>query len=169
MENEGVVYEIKGTVRGRGGDVIRDALIIVWWRHIRQQKELAEGRTSDDGRYHVRYQLPKEPPQPVLIQVEAQSKGLKSVTSSVREAQPALEINLDFEPQDQSRWTTLLLKLTPLLEGLKLTDLVENADHQDLSFLARETGETTETLMQVAISARLEALFPFPLRRSSPF
>lgn len=166
MENEGTgyeikgtVYEITGTVRGRGGVPVRNGGVTVWWRHIREQKQLADGHTSDDGRYHLRYELPKEPPQPVLIQVAAQAEGLKPVISSLREAEPTLEIDLNFETPDVSRWTTLLAKLAPLLEGLKLTDLVENADHEDLTFLARETGESTEMLMQVAIAARLEALF----------
>jgi hypothetical protein len=162
MENERVFYEIKGTVRGHGGAPVRLAHVTLWWRHIRARKRLAESRTSDDGRYHLRYELPKEPPQPVLIEVEVELEGLTPVKSPLREAQRALEIDLDFEPQDVSRWSGLLQKLAPLLEGLKLTDLVENANHQDLSFLAKETGEASETLMQVALSARLEALFLIP-------
>src|SRR6516225_10090521 len=100
MESERSLYEIKGTVRGHGGAPARRAHVILWWRHIRARKQLADSRTSDDGRYHLRYELPKEQPQPVLIQVEAESEGLTPVMSALREALPALEIDLDFEPQD---------------------------------------------------------------------
>ena len=39
---------------------------------------------------------------------------------------------------------------------------MENSTHQDISFLARELGTVAETVMRVAVSARLEAAFDLP-------
>lgn len=50
----------------------------------------------------------------------------------------------------------------PLLEGLKLSELVEDAAHQDITFLSQELNTSTETIMRAAISARLEAAFQIP-------
>ncbi|MDR1968049.1 MAG: hypothetical protein LBQ32_05060, partial [Burkholderiaceae bacterium] len=56
-------------------------------------------------------------------------------------------------------------KIEPQLDRMKIVDLVEDAAHQDLTFLSMETGETTENLMQVVLAARLGAVnnLPAPL------
>jgi hypothetical protein len=45
---------------------------------------------------------------------------------------------------------------------LTLSELVENSTHQDISFLSQELNQSTETVMRVAVSARLEAAFEVP-------
>ncbi|HTA43725.1 MAG TPA: neuraminidase-like domain-containing protein [Bryobacteraceae bacterium] len=95
---------------------------------------------------------PPPPPPPPSI----------SVFSLLTPAEPALVIDLTFAPQDQSEWALIVGAITPLLETLKLTDLVENSTWQDLTFLSRETSRNTGILMQVALSARLEATFSIP-------
>ena len=163
MERKQEVYEIHGTVRGRNNDILRNAQVVVWWQHLRARKELAAGKTSEQGRYHLRYKIPAQAPEPLLLVVEATSEHLDApLTSPQTQWQPDLEIDLNFEPLDQSEWTMLLGSIEPWLEGLKLSDLVENSTHQDISFLARETGNTTEPMMRVAVSARLAAAFKIP-------
>ena len=99
----------------------------------------------------------------ILLVVEAQSEHLDApLFSPLTQAQPTLEIDLNFEPPDQSEWATLVRSIEPLLDGLKLSDLVENSTHQDISFLARELSKSTEAVMRVAVSARLEAAFKIP-------
>ena len=156
-------YEIHGTVRGRNSDPLRGARVIAWWQHIRERKELAAGATSEHGRYHLRYRIPENAPQPLLLVVEARSEHLDApLFSALTQAQPDLEIDLNFEPPDQSEWAKLVRSIEPLLDGLKLSELIENSTHQDISFLARELGRSTEVVMRVAVSARLEAAFKVP-------
>jgi hypothetical protein len=163
MEDKRAVYEITGTVRGRGGHGVDDARVILWWQHIRVRRELEHGETSDRGRYHIRYHVPQDAPTPLLIVVEARSERLGApVFSPLLEARPILNVDLNLESIDASRWATLVRSITPLLEGLELGELVESASHQDLSFLSREIGESTEVLMQVTLSARLERTFSIP-------
>ena len=139
------------------------ARVVVWWQHIRERAELAAGETSENGRYHLSYQIPENAPQPVLLVVEALSDHLdEPLPSPLTQAQPDLEIDLNFEPPDQSEWATLVRSIEPLLNGVTLAELVENSTHQDISFLARELGTDTETIMRVAVSARLEAAFDIP-------
>jgi len=156
-------YQIRGRVTGAGGRKISGADVFVWWQHIRSRVQLASGDADDDGRYHLKYKVPEDAPQPILILVEARSKQLAApIFSALTEAQPDLTVDLSAEPVDESEWATLLRAIAGLLDGLKLTDLVESADLQDITFLARELRADTETIMRVAVSARLEAAFAIP-------
>jgi hypothetical protein len=124
------------------------------------RSELTAGATSEDGRCHLRYRVPENAPLPLLIIVEALSEHLdEPLFSPLTEAQHKLEVDLSYEPSDRSEWATLVRSIEPLLSGLKLSDLVENKTHQDISFLARELGKDTETVMRVAVAARLGVAF----------
>lgn len=163
MDQKGKVYEIHGTVTGRKGDPLRGARVVVWWQHIRERKEVAAGETSERGRYHLTYRIPENAPQPLLLVVEALSEYLDApLLSPLTQAQPVLEVNLSFEPADQSEWATLVRSIEPLLDGLKLSELVENSTHQDISFLGQELSKSTEDVMRVAVSARLDTAFKIP-------
>jgi hypothetical protein len=53
----------------------------------------------------------------------------------------------------------LVRAMEPVLDGLKLSDLVEDKAHHDISFLASELKQNTEVLMRIAVAARLESAF----------
>ncbi len=163
MDPKKKVFEIRGTVTGRKGEPLRDARVVVWWQHIRERKELVAGGTSERGTYRFTYEIPEHAPEPVLLVVEALSEYLDApMLSPLTPAQADLEVDLAFEQADQSEWATLVRSIEPLLDGLKLSELVENSTHQDISFLAREVGKSTEVVMRVAVSARLDAAFKIP-------
>ena len=163
MEQKEKVYEVHGTVRGRNSEPLRDARVVVWWQHIRERKELAAGETSEQGHYRLRYKIPEGAPQPLLLVVEALSEYLEApLFSPLTQAQPDREIDLNLELPDRSEWATLGRSIELLLDGLKLSELVENSTHQDISFLGRELHRSTEVVMRVALSARLEAAFKIP-------
>lgn len=163
MKHDRKVYEIKGTVRGRNGDPIRAARVVVWSQQIRERKQLAKGATSPHGTFALKYEVPENNPQPLLLVVEATSKHLDApLVSALTPAQPTLEIDLNLEPTDQSEWTNLVHSIEPLLDGLALCEIVENSTNQDISFLALELGKSTEVVMRVAVSARLETAFGIP-------
>src|ERR1700728_5459663 len=134
-------YEVSGTVRGRSGEPLHNARIVVWWQQIRDRRELAAGETSEHGRYHLRYRVPEDAPQPLLVIVEALSEYLDTpLFSAITEAKPTLTIDLNFEPHDESEWAVLVRSLQPFLNGLTLAALTESTTHQDISFLAAELG-----------------------------
>ena len=160
MDDERKSYKVHGTVTGRDGRALRGARVVVWWQHIRERTEVAAGKTSEDGQYRLSYKIPEDAPRPVYLVVEARSRSLDApLLSPLTEAQPDLEINLQFEPPDQSEWATLVRSIEPLLDGVKLSELIEDKTHQDITFLARELGKDVETVMRVAVSARLEEAF----------
>jgi fibronectin type 3 domain-containing protein len=163
MDQNTNIYELHGTVRGRNSTPLGGARVVVWRQQIRGRQQLVAGDADNNGAYQLRYEIPENTPLPLLLVVEALSEYLDApLFSALTEARPSLEIDLDLEPPDQSEWTTLTGSITPLLDGLRLSDLVETSTHQDLSFLARESSNSTESLMRVALSARLEAAFQLP-------
>jgi hypothetical protein len=91
MDQEGKVYEIRGTVTGRNSEPLRGARVVVWWQHIRERKELIAGATSESGTYHLKYEVPANAPQPLLVVVEALSEYLAApLFSPLTQAQPTL-------------------------------------------------------------------------------
>jgi len=163
MREDEAMYEVVGAVGGPGGEPLSGARVVVWWQQIRERIELAAGETSKDGRYLLRYEVPERAPRPVLVVVEALSEFFESpVFSQPTVAARRLEVDLAFEPRDDSTWAQLVRSIEPLLDGLALDELVESDTHQDLTFLFRELGQSTETLMQVALSARLEHAYDLP-------
>ena len=163
MDQNTNIYEIHGTVRGRNGTPLGGARVVVWRQQIRGRQELVAGDAANNGAYRLTYQIPENMPLPLLLVVEALSEYLDApLFSALTVAQPTLEVDLNLEPPDQSEWTTLASSITPLLDGLKLSDLVESSTHQDLSFLARESNNSAEALMRVAVAARLETAFQVP-------
>jgi hypothetical protein len=160
MASDEKAYVIHGTVTGHNGRPLDRARVVVWWQHIRKREELAAGETSERGHYHLSYRIPEHAPLPVLLVVEARSEHLaQPLVSPLTQAQQTLVVNLSYEPPDQSEWTTLVRAIEPLLEGLTLGELVENASHHDISFLARELGQSTEVIMRIAVSARLHLAY----------
>jgi len=156
-------FEIHGRITGSEGHELSWADVVVWRQHIRRRVELAADKASEDGYYHIRYRVPEDAPQPLLIVVEARSKHLDApIFSPITEAQQDQLLNLSVGYTDDSDWATLLRGIERQLDGLKLTDLVEDADHQDITFLARELGKGTEDIMLVVVAARLEAAFALP-------
>jgi hypothetical protein len=156
-------YEIRGTVTGEKQSPLQNARVVVWRKQIRERTELAAGSTSVHGNYVLRYEVGAAEKQPFLIYVEALSEYLdRPLYSPPTRAQQTLEINLSYETPDQSEWTELIRSLDPLLDGLKLSELVEDRAQQDITFLSSNLNVSAESIMRVAVSARLEAAFRIP-------
>ena len=152
-----------GLVKTASGREASHAEITVWWQRIRDRVRLAEGRASEEGRYELTYKVPEDAPDKVLIVVEARGGGLEQpLISSLRASVAKLTIDLTEPPLDASLYATLVSALEPLLGGLDLSALVEDADHQDLSFLSNETGRSREEIMRVCVAERLEQAYEIP-------
>jgi hypothetical protein len=153
-------FEVHGRVTGPEGRELSHADVIVWWQRIRRRDQLVTGRADEDGYFRLRFRVAEDAPRPVLIVVEARSEHLaQPIFSAMTEAQPDLLLNLQAQQLDSSEWAGMLRSIERWLDSLKLTDLVENADHKDITFLARELSKSTEDIMRVVLAARLEAAF----------
>src|SRR6266566_1248895 len=156
-------YLVHGTITEVSGKELSGADIIVWWQRMRKRVQLGKGRTSEEGGYRIGYRLPEDVLGQVLIVVEVRSKRLHApLESPLTPAQPDLQIDLAARPRDTSEFATLLSVIKPQLERIPLLDVVENAQHHDVSFLAQETGKSAEEIMLIVLAARLEAAYSIP-------
>ncbi len=157
MDSDDKRYQVSGVVTDASGKGVERASVTLWWQQIRERVRLAHGHTGEDGRYSFHYQIPEDAPGKVLLLVEAQGGRLKApLTSPLTAATGNLSINLAEAPADPSQYGTLLAAISPVIQGLKLTDLVENDEHKDISFLAAETGNGIEQVMRLVVAAHLE-------------
>jgi hypothetical protein len=156
-------YLVHGTVTEARRKELSGAEVIVCWQRMRKRLQLAKGRTSEEGRYQIRYRLPEDVLGQVLIIVEVRSKRLRApLESPLTPVQPDLQIDLAAEARDSSEFATLLRAIKTQLDHIPLLDVVEDAQHHDISFLAQETGKGTEQIMRIVIAARLEAAYSIP-------
>jgi hypothetical protein len=156
-------YVVHGTVKDANGRELSGAKVVLLWERIRKSRILASGKTTEEGTYRLRYSPPDDAPEPLLILVEVSSPRLrKPLKSSPAAAQPDLLVDLQVEPEDRSEFTTLVRTIEPLLDGLPLSDVVESSEHQDISFLVKETGKGTEQIMRLVAAVRLEEAYEIP-------
>jgi hypothetical protein len=154
---------VHGTITDAQGKAVSGAAVVLWWQHIRDRTTLARGKTSPRGTYQLDFFMPAGATAQVLVQVEANSaKFAAPLQSALTPAQQDLQVDLSARPPDSSEYTTLLRAIDPLLEKLTLLEVVENADHHDVSFLAQDTRRSNDQIMAVLIAARLEKSFDIP-------
>ena len=162
MEQKGL-FQVHGSVLGIDGKELPRAKVIVSWQHIRNRTQLATGKTSAEGRYCLSFHPPDDAPGQVLVVVEVHSTRLDAPLESLPiAAQPDLQIDLEAQPRDSSEFASLLRAIKPLLDKLSLLDVVESAEHHDISFLAQELSKSAEQIMCIVVAARLEAAFDIP-------
>jgi hypothetical protein len=150
-------YHLHGRITHADGREASDAEVVLWWQRLRERIRLAEGRTSEEGRYRLHYAVPEDAPGRVLLVLEAAGGGLAgTLRSEPTPAAPDLIIDLAAPSADPSEYGALHGAVTPQLRGLPLTDVVEDDTHHDISFLALETGRGQEQIMRLVVSARLE-------------
>jgi hypothetical protein len=163
LTSEAGVYEVEGTITGVEGHGLHGARVVVAWQHVRRQVELGSALTSDCGDYCIRYRLPCEAPGPVLLVVEAHEDVLEApLRSQLLEARPKLRVDLEATARDRSELAALEAAVRPFLDGLELTDLVEDDRYHDITFIATELKTSPENVMRVAVCARLAAAYRIP-------
>ena len=154
---------VHGRVTKADGRELSRALVVVWWQRIRDRVELQSGHASEDGEYDLTYRLPEEAPATPLIVVEVRSPELEEpLESAATPSRPVLQIDLQPQLADRSELSIVMRSIRSHLGRLTLLDVVENDEHQDVTFLARETQSSTEQIMAVVLSARLEAAHDIP-------
>jgi hypothetical protein len=88
--------------------------------------------------------------------VRALSDGIPPASSAIIfNAKPDETIDLVVPLEDPSEYEALDEKVTPLLGKTPLTDLREDAKHQDVSFLAGGTGHDKATLIRFVLAHQL--------------
>lgn len=142
-----------GFVRSELGEPLQGVTVAAFDRDLRNEQPLGSA-AAREGRYEIRYsrsqfhRAEKGSADLVLKVLGSDGKAIYQtpVYYNVSDEQ---EINIVLQGatyKGLSTWEVLTSALTPLLEGVSPIDLREDDQHQDISFLAGETGNNRLTI-----------------------
>jgi peptidoglycan hydrolase-like protein with peptidoglycan-binding domain len=140
-------------VDGDGDPIARTAVALVA-KQLRTETALGKAVTDDAGQYRISY-VRKSALNLLARATDAAGKVI--ATSAIVYAAPAqAEIDLTTAPEGvvraPSQLTTLQKTVTAALDGVALSDLRENKDQHDVTFVAQETSATFANVANLYIA-----------------
>jgi receptor-binding and translocation channel-forming TcA subunit of Tc toxin/ABC toxin-like protein/neuraminidase-like protein/putative peptidoglycan binding protein/virulence plasmid A protein len=142
-------FVVKGWVRRADGSVLPGVVVRAFDKDLRSEQLLQEVRTDDEGRYEIRYsagQFSRAEKGGADLRVVAYSSDGQEIASSpvLFNARPEENIDLVMGGEayrGPSEFEQLVKELTPVLQGLSFSELAEDDEHRDVTFLSHETGQ----------------------------
>ena len=160
----GETFVVRGQVRLADGTPLAGALVRAYDKDLRRKETLGKSKpvtTDKEGRYEITYtaeQFTRAEKRRADLLVEARRNGEAGWTAEpIRfNAQPveSIDITLDGVYRGPSEFSRLIDEITPLLDGLTMAQLTENAKFQDITFLSNEVGVDRPLIALLAVSAR---------------
>ena len=142
------VYEVKGTVHLADGSPAAGLKVSAFDRNLRAEQLLGQSKTTRDGSYRIQYSADvfaktEAGGADLLVKAFAADGSLLVASPVLFNAPSVAEVNLTI-PAEVLEPPTLFEKIgqvvAPLLGKLPVANLEEDSRHQDVSFLAGETG-----------------------------
>jgi peptidoglycan hydrolase-like protein with peptidoglycan-binding domain len=161
---------VTGTVTNPDGLPLAGATVIALDCDLRTAKEIGRAKTDRNGTYRIGYAaedlLPDSPAADLRVEVRDE-RGEALCTSPITFNAPTparIDVALGGTRHDRpSELSSLVKTVSPLLGKLDATELVENDQHQDLSFLTGETGIPKVRLAFWTLAARIAHKTELPL------
>jgi hypothetical protein len=152
------VFRVGGRVIGNSGAFVR-----VFDRDLRND-QLLDASEIIGGRYEITYtaeQLARADKDSADLQVRVYDENdeelARSETRFNANADETIDVIVSPPSRDEgSEHERYMAELTPRLGGLPFDELMENAKHQDLSFLSGETGIPKERIGWLRDAERLK-------------
>jgi hypothetical protein len=164
VASDGSQYSVGGTVTDTDGESMSRATVIAFDCDIREQLELGRSVTDSSGKYRVEYaaeQLGRgRSAADLKVEVLSRSGKLLATSPITFNARPqtTIDVALGGDAHAQpSEYATLTNAVTALIGTLSPIDLQENAQHQDITFLAGQSGVARERLALWVTAQRLAA------------
>jgi hypothetical protein len=163
-------YAVSGTVTDADGLPLEKATVVAFDCDLRASKEIGRARTGKTGAYRIAYKASRlfKGHTVADLRVQVLGEGGKPLLSSPitfnapRQAKIDLALGGPAHAQP-SELSSLLDKVTPLLGQLTPAELEESGEHQDLSFIAGQTGLIRERLGYWAAASRLAITTELPV------
>ena len=156
-------FEVQGTVRLADGFPTAGVTVSAFDRDLRSEELLGNGATDKQGFYQIQYTASQfrkleKGSADLVVKAFAADGSLLAASAVLFNAPPSAVVDLTvpvktLEPP--TLFEKLQLALEPLLEGLKLEELEEDKEHQDLSFLSGETDFAKSVLARFVVAHRL--------------
>lgn len=163
--DEGEVFVVQGTVKLADGSPAADFLVTAFDRDLRSEVKLGDTRSGRDGSYLIDYSSSQ------FAGAELQTADLVVKVFGINEqvlvaspvmfnAPPSAQIDVTIPRalvEPPSLFERIARSLRPLLGEVRIDELEENADHQDLSFIAGETRFDINAVARWVLAHRFEA------------
>ncbi len=156
-------YEVNGTVRLADGAPAASVNVSAFDRDLRSEQLLGQAQTDRNGAYRIQYSASafdnaEAGSADLVVKVFAADGSLLATSSVLFNAPLSAVIDLMIPAeirQPLSLFEKIRQALKPLLNGVPVPELEEDAQHQDVSFLSGETGFDTTVLARFALAHRL--------------
>ncbi|HYV05773.1 MAG TPA: hypothetical protein VFB82_14360, partial [Blastocatellia bacterium] len=148
LPDEEQTFVVEGRVTQAGDIAYVGGTVRAFDRDLRSEELLGESATDAAGHYEIRYsvdQFSRSEKESADLVVRAFDAGGLLLASSPTLFNAAAIAQIDFAiPADKlpppSLFERIGAALAPLLDGVKVEELEEDQQHQDVSFLSGETG-----------------------------
>ncbi|MDO8948376.1 MAG: neuraminidase-like domain-containing protein [Desulfocapsaceae bacterium] len=162
-------YQVSGKVQQADASPLAGALVCAFDKDLRHEQLLGEASTDRQGRYAISYtqaQFRRSEKQnaDLIVRVLGPDGAVLAESPVVFNAQQVetIDIAVGGMPREFSEYERLVAEITPLLEGVALHELKEDEIHQDISFLAGETGIEARKISRLTHSHRLSVESKLP-------
>ncbi|CAN5882390.1 hypothetical protein BH18ACI4_BH18ACI4_00610 [soil metagenome] len=155
--------KVKGTVHLSDGFPAAAVMVSAFDRDLRSEQALGQSQTNSRGFYQIPYfarqfRQREKGSADLVVKAFAADGSLLVASSVLFNAPPHAEVDLTI-PVEALQPPTLFEKighaLAPLLGDLKMEELEEAEEHQDLSFLSGETGFEKTVLARFVLAHKL--------------
>jgi hypothetical protein len=156
-------YEVKGTVRLADGAPVAGIKVSAFDRDLRAEELLGQSRTKRDGSYLIQYDADafseaETGSVDLVVKAFGEDESLLAVSSVMFNAPTSAIVDVMIPAQVRqppSLFEKIAQALKPLLDGLTVQELEEDAEHEDMSFLSGETAFDKTVLARFALAHRL--------------
>jgi hypothetical protein len=163
-------WVVQGTVRAADGTPQSRVRVVAFNKDLRKDLQLGEATTDGAGAYQVKYQPPPATPPDVadvdiFVSAYAADRTTVVFTSDVvfgAHKQTTIDCTIGGELVGPSEYSTVLAAVATHLDGVPLTDLREDDQFQDISFLATQLELDGARIAYVVVAARLQAQTQVP-------
>ena len=152
-------FVVQGQVLYANGQGLAGGIVRAFGQRLRSEYLLGETTTDDAGNYQIDYEqfsLPRRTNAVLIIRAFDPGGALLGSSQPLFNAQPVETVNLVISDEHQcpSEHERIVQKLTPLLQGLSLSDLTEDDERQDITHLANKTGLDARAIAMASLADR---------------
>src|SRR5436305_4952657 len=164
--SEPLSHRVHGRITTSAGTPVAGANVQAFEIALRSESLLGSATTDAAGQYEIRYPLSSlhhhtEGSGDLVVKVAALAGWLPAVSPVWFNAPADAEVNLTLTAAALPTGLDVISQLVaPLLEGMRVENLTEDSEHQDLTFLAGDTGLSKATLTRVVLAHQLAQKLP---------
>jgi hypothetical protein len=158
---------VYGTITDPQGNKLANRLVRAFDRDLRNEQALGEAITGENGRYSISYNSEQfsraEKKTADLLMRVYSGDGKKllyepTIDNVLFNASESAEINIVVITQPdrtENEFDNIIRVITPLLENVTISNLQQNQQFTDITFLSRETGIRERNLDYLVLAHRL--------------